>query len=71
MIKRNEDIFVGGDMRIYFAATEPHNSQPKNVLLSFWDMINTIPFRKATFKLIKEGWDEGQNGRASTEVKCS
>ena len=52
-------------MKIIFVATEPHNILRGgiNILISFWDMINTITFRKETFKLIKEGFNEGQDKR--------
>lgn len=43
-------------MKIYFAAPMIHcvdskmEGQIKNTLLSYWDWINDIPFRKPTFK---------------------
>ena len=42
-------------MKIYFASTEPHNMKMvKLILLSFYDIyISSIPFRKETFKILK------------------
>ncbi len=45
-------------MKIYLASVEEHSikkTQQIKILLSFYDLtINTIPFRKETFKIIKE-----------------
>ena len=42
-------------MKIYIAATEPHGLRiTKWILLSFYDIyISSLPFRKETFKVIK------------------
>lgn len=47
-------------MKIYFAAAEKHNlinirereEEKSNILLSYWDWIGPIPFRKISFKYI-------------------
>lgn len=40
-------------MKIYFASVETHAlSLLHNLLFSFYDMINSIPFRKQSWKVI-------------------
>jgi hypothetical protein len=59
-------------MRVFFAAIEPHNIEDievEDVLLSYFDMVNTIPFRKETFRMIKEGFDEGKYQKSTGEIK--
>ena len=44
-------------MKVYFAATEPHNLKSTNVLLlSYYDLEVQagIPFRKETFNIIRD-----------------
>ena len=52
-------------MKIYFAASEPHNINKTrelyNVLLSYYDWIGPIPFRKSTFKILFQ---------TKGEIKC-
>lgn len=42
-------------MKIYLASIEKHNiGYIYTVLFSYWDMINTIPFRKESWRIIIE-----------------
>jgi hypothetical protein len=61
-------------MIIYLASIEPHNiifmnrvdSQQQTILLSYYDLsCEGLPFRKETFKIIKERKDENQSTRVN------
>jgi hypothetical protein len=60
-------------MRIYFAAMQTHGIQSidqlTNILLSYYDLVpSPIPFRKETFRLIKETY-ESKNKRVIRKTK--